>query len=132
MDEPQRFQVLWFKFTFFFYFAISSLIDLAFIVVWIRAQDWFHDEVLVPYKLEGVDEILVGTLQTAFGLGTTIPVLAYILIDVVRIMISTILYLRHLLKSAGIIGHEPTTKGPAQQPGHSQNGKDGSNGSSSS
>src|SRR5437868_7484490 len=90
MKERPRYRVLWSRFTFFLYFFLSAALDTAFLAAWILLQSWFHQNVVVPYGVEGIDGTLLDTFQFTFGLATLIPVLSYVLVDIVSIIFNTV------------------------------------------
>ncbi|HEX9989677.1 MAG TPA: hypothetical protein VGE45_14535 [Chloroflexia bacterium] len=135
MEEQPRFRFLWFKFTYLIYVSLSGAMDLVFLGIWIYAQYWFHHNVAEPFKLEGMDEVLIRTAQYLFGAVTLIFVVAHLIRDIARLVAVTIIYISQTAKAVRAATSPPNSDFADQQltsqPANSDPGKEGNNGSSS-
>ncbi len=135
MEEQPRFRFLWFKLTYLVFVSLSGAMDLIFLGAWIYAQYWFHHNIAEPYKLEGVDEVLIRIAQYLFGAVTLIFVVAHLVRDVVRLIAVTIIYIRQtakaVAKATSALDAESADQQLASQSANNDTGKEGNDGSSS-
>jgi len=61
--------------------AISSLIDSAFIALWVFVQ-WLGEKVIANLELSGVDRLVLSVFQVIFAISTLAPVIIYICVDI--------------------------------------------------
>jgi len=70
----------------FIRWAISSLLDSAFLAFWVWVQWLTSGKVIAPLKLSGVDQWVLSAFQILFGVSTLAPVVIYIYADI-RVML---------------------------------------------
>jgi len=86
MHQYYRWKDLLGEFRVFAIWAGSSIIDSAFIAVWVFLQ-WFVNEVVVSrFRLAGVDNWVLIIFQVLFAVSTVAPVVTYIYVDI-RVML---------------------------------------------
>jgi hypothetical protein len=76
------------------HFLLSALIDIGFMALLFPIQKWFHDYILVPYELQGLDKGLSQVLQAAFGVVTVLFVLGFVIMDLMDWVVSVIIHTR--------------------------------------
>jgi hypothetical protein len=65
--------------------AVSSLIDGGFLVLWVIVQ-WSVSKTIETFPLKGPDQWVLSVFQILFSISTLVPVIVYIYIDV-RLML---------------------------------------------
>ena len=63
--------------------ALSSLIDGVFIVLWVGVQ-WAVDQAICYVPLARIDSYTLLVLQVLFAIATLVPIIAHIAVNVVR------------------------------------------------
>ena len=63
--------------------AVSTLADGAFLVVWVWVQ-WFVDQMISYFQLSWIDDWTLLLIQLLFAIGTLIPIVMHISVNMVR------------------------------------------------
>lgn len=66
--------------------AISSLIDSAFLAFWVFVQWIASEKVIASLGLSGVDQWMLAIFQVLFAISTLVPIVVYIYVDI-RVML---------------------------------------------
>lgn len=66
---------------------VSSFLDAVFLVCWIVIQWFVNQKIIANLNLSGIDEWMLITFQVLFSIATLIPVIAYIGIDVCKVIL---------------------------------------------
>lgn len=80
--------------------AMSAFLDALFLVCWVFIQ-WVVQNVIIYLNLSGIDKWMLVTFQVLFSIATLIPIIAYIVRDIVKVIFRTwaqIQYERFLLQ----------------------------------
>ncbi len=67
--------------------AVSSLLDGGFLVLWVFIQWIVNDRVIVNLPLYGIDSWVLGIFQIIFAVSTLAPVLIYITVDITKMFL---------------------------------------------
>lgn len=68
--------------------AVSSLFDCAFLVIWALAQ-WTVDQIVNSLQLAGINYWVLITIQLLLAIATLVPILAHISVSVIRCLVKT-------------------------------------------
>jgi len=86
IEENNQWKELGNQIQVFMQWSISSIIDSAFLALWVLLQ-WLLDvKVIQEYKLSSIDFWILFTFQIIFAVSTVIPVIIFIYTDI-RIML---------------------------------------------
>ena len=66
----------------------SGLIDTLFMMLWVVLQ-WAFGRVVVRFPLSGLHANVLESLEAVFAVGTMVPILGYVTVDVCRIFWAT-------------------------------------------
>jgi lipid-A-disaccharide synthase-like uncharacterized protein len=65
---------------------LSGVIDAAFVVAWVFVQWFVNEKVIEVYPLAGIDRWALGIIQGLFAVSTLVPIIAYVVVDIVVIL----------------------------------------------
>ncbi len=83
----------------FIIWTISSLIDAAFLALWITVQWAVNNTVVTPLKLTGIDKVVLTIFQILFAVSTLAPVAITIYRDILIMMLRTNRKIRREIKN---------------------------------
>jgi hypothetical protein len=90
--------------------AVTSLIDSAFLALWVCVQALVSNHVTARFELSGIDKWMLKAFEIVFAVSTLVPVIFYVVEDIIRMFLQAQERIRHeKTKFRAQDGHGPLT-----------------------
>lgn len=99
MSENGEWQDLKKRLGVFCLWAVSALLDTAFLSLWVYVQYVANEKVIGNLELSGIDKLVLGAFQVLFAVSTLAPVLVYIVKDVMIMILKARMQIREIEES---------------------------------